>query len=230
MRITWLGQAGLLFETGGLKIVVDPYLSDSVAKLQPQNRRRVPVDEKYLRIKPDVAVITHNHADHLDRETLCRYFTPSSKTLALAPLSAWNELRRFGGEGNNYVMFNDGTTWTEKGVSFRAVKAEHSDEYAVGVIISAENRNYYITGDTLYSEKVFDSLPEIPFYAVFLPINGRGNNMNAEDAALFARRVKAEYAVPVHFGMFDDIRAEAFKAANMTAPVLYSEIRFGKKF
>lgn len=37
MRITWLGQAGLLFETGGLKIVVDPYLSDSVAKLQPQN-------------------------------------------------------------------------------------------------------------------------------------------------------------------------------------------------
>ena len=31
MKITWLGQAGLLFETEGMRIVVDPYLSNSVA-------------------------------------------------------------------------------------------------------------------------------------------------------------------------------------------------------
>ena len=37
MKITWLGQAGLYIETEGLKIIVDPYLSDSVVKVNPRN-------------------------------------------------------------------------------------------------------------------------------------------------------------------------------------------------
>ena len=45
MKITWLGQAGLLFETDGKRILVDPYLSDSVRAINPKNYRRVPVDE-----------------------------------------------------------------------------------------------------------------------------------------------------------------------------------------
>ena len=41
MKITWLGQAGLMMETGGRIILIDPYLSDSVAKINPLNYRRV---------------------------------------------------------------------------------------------------------------------------------------------------------------------------------------------
>ena len=48
MKITWLGQAGLLFETGNIKIVVDPYLSNSCFKLNPASDRRMPVDANYL--------------------------------------------------------------------------------------------------------------------------------------------------------------------------------------
>lgn len=59
MQITWLGQSGLLFETDDKKILVDPYLSDSVAKTEPRNHRRVAVDERFLKIDPDVIVITH---------------------------------------------------------------------------------------------------------------------------------------------------------------------------
>ena len=33
MNITWLGQAGLLFDNGKTKIMIDPYLSDSVEKI-----------------------------------------------------------------------------------------------------------------------------------------------------------------------------------------------------
>jgi L-ascorbate metabolism protein UlaG (beta-lactamase superfamily) len=39
--------------------------------------------------------------------------------------------------------------------------------------------------------------------AVFLPIIGVRNNMNAEDAAVFAKRTGAKYAVPFHVGTFD---------------------------
>ena len=78
MKITWLGQAGLMFETCGKIIVVDPYLSDSVEKIEPHNKRRVPVDENFLKIQPDVIVLTHNHLDHTDPDTLRHYLGEES--------------------------------------------------------------------------------------------------------------------------------------------------------
>ena len=223
LKVIFLGQAGLLFKAETKQILVDPYLSDSVAKIQPQNKRRQPIDERFLQIKPDIIVITHNHADHLDKETLAHYISEESRVTVLAPYSAWKEVRQSGGLKNNYVLFNDGTTWTEGGVSFRAVKAEHSDEYAIGVVITVENKNYYVTGDTLYSEGVFESLPNTEFEAVFLPINGAGNNMNATDAARFVTRIKTKYAVPVHFGMFDDLTGRELQAENAVIPKIYEE-------
>ena len=98
MKITWLGQAGLLFEIEGKTIVIDPYLSDSVAKVNPKNYRRFPVDETYLNIKPDMLICTHNHLDHLDKETLDHYFTPDAKMMVFAPNGGWQDLRTFGGD------------------------------------------------------------------------------------------------------------------------------------
>lgn len=225
MKITWLGQAGLLMETGGKIILIDPYLSDNVKNFEPQNYRRVPVEERFLQIKPDVIVITHNHLDHLDKETLKHYLTEETSCLVLVPNGGWQEVRKFGG-GSNYVLFNSGTVWTEDTVRFTAVKAEHSDPCAIGVIISAEEKNYYITGDTLYNESVFASLPELPLEAVFLPINGLGNNMNATDAAIFAKRTGAKYAVPIHVGLFDTIDPNCFAFDNKIVPEIYREIAF----
>ncbi len=224
MKITWLGQAGLLFETCGKKVIIDPYLSNSVAKVQPQNYRRIPIDERFLKIRPDIIVITHNHADHLDKETLCHYLDENSKVIVLAPYSAWQEVRKFGGLKNNYVLFNNGARWTEDNIVFHAVKAEHSDNYSIGVIITAEGKNYYVTGDTLYSEKVFESLPELTFEAVFLPVNGVGNNMNMTDAVKFIERIKAKFAVPIHFGMFDKINPKQFGFSKKIIPEIYKEI------
>ena len=223
MKITWLGQAGLMFETENKIILVDPYLSDNVKNFEPKNYRRVPVDERFLKINPDVIIITHNHLDHLDKETLKYYLTEDAHCLVLAPNGSWQELRKFGGN-SNYVLFNNGTTWTEGKLTFTAVKAEHSDPYAIGVIINAEGKNYYVTGDTLYNEQVFESLPDIEIEAVFLPVNGVGNNMNMKDAARFARRVNAKYTVPVHFGMFDKLTAENITLENAVIPKLYELI------
>lgn len=223
MKITWLGQAGLLFETDGKKIVIDPYLSNFVVTVNPKNYRRVPADESFFEIKPDIVICTHDHLDHVDKETLKYYFVPGSEILALAPTNAWNLVREYKGD-NNYVLFNPGTTWTEGDITMRAVCAEHSDPTAIGVILTAEGKNYYITGDTLYSERVFESLPDVELEAVFLPINGVGNNMNAADASRFAARTGAKYAVPLHFGLFDNLDPYTFKHPNRVVPAFYKEI------
>ena len=144
MKIVYLGQAGLLFDTNGMRILVDPYLSDSVAENEPSKHRRTPVDGRFLDLRPDIVICTHAHRDHCDLQTLEHYFTFSSEILLLAPRNAWEIVRDFGGERNNYVLFDAGTQWTEKDVMFRAVTAKHSDPSAIGVIISAEGKNYYI--------------------------------------------------------------------------------------
>lgn len=224
MNVTWLGQAGLLFEIDNKKILIDPYLSNSVFKIQPQNFRRVEVDERFLKIVPDVIVITHNHLDHLDKETLSNYLTQNSSVTVLAPQGSWQEVRSFGGLKNNYVLFNAGTTWSEKYATFRAVKAQHSDEFAIGVYITVNNKNYYVTGDTLYSEKVFSSLPNEQVDIVFLPINGVGNNMNFIDAERFSKRINAKTVVPIHYGMFDEIDVNAFKVQNKKVLPIYKQV------
>ncbi len=222
MKVTYLGQAGLLFETNGLKIVVDPYLSDSVAKVNPKNWRRVPVDERFLQIKPDVLICTHDHLDHLDPETLEHYFVPGAKMTVLASANGWAKLRQYGGD-NNYVLFDRHTEWTQNEVRFIAVKAVHSDVTAIGVIIEAEGKRYYISGDTLYSRDLLEDL-EGSFEAAFMPVNGVGNNMNMADAARLAGQLDAKYIVPVHVGLFDELSGQDLQVSNRVVPEIYHEI------
>lgn len=224
MKITWLGQAGFLFETENTKIIIDPYLSDSCHKVNPNSFRRYPVDETYLSIHPDVLILTHNHLDHTDPETLDYYLKDSEGVTVLASANAWSKVRSYGA-GHNYVMFNCGTEFTVCGITFQAVYAEHSDDKAIGVLFTAEGKTYYVTGDTLYNKNVFDSLPDGKIDAVFLPINGKGNNMNYEDALRFADRIGAEKIIPCHFGLFDDIDAQKLiNRNNAVIPTPFNKI------
>lgn len=222
MKVTYLGQAGLLFERCGFKIMMDPYLSDSVEKINPKNYRRIPVNESFFSIKPDVMLFTHNHLDHYDPETVSHFITESSDITVLAPKSVWDEVRKIG-ENNNYILFNRHTEWTENEIKFTAVKAEHSDITPIGVIIDDGERKYYVTGDTLYNEEIFADIPS-DIYALFLPVNGVGNNMNMTDAARFAKRINAERTIPIHIGMFDELTANGFYCENKVIPKIYEEI------
>ena len=222
MKITWLGQAGLLFENEKVKIMIDPYLSDSVKKINPQNYRRVPVCEPFFEIKPDIMIFTHNHLDHYDPETVEHFIGSDTGITVLAPTSVWNEVRKFGGD-NNYVIFNEGTSWSEKGIRCTAVKAVHSDPSPIGVIIESNNKKYYVTGDTLYNEKIFSQIPS-DIYAVFLPVNGVGNNMNMIDAKRFCERINPCFAIPIHFGMFDGLDVSLFDYEKKIIPEIYKEI------
>ncbi|MBE6729420.1 MAG: hypothetical protein E7568_04240 [Ruminococcaceae bacterium] len=222
MKTVFLGQGGLMFIKDDFTIMVDPYLSDSVEKVNPDNYRRVPVDKKFFSIIPNVMIFTHNHLDHFDPDTVKLFLNKNNEITVLAPDSVWSKVRRYGGN-NNYVLFNRGTTWTENNIKFTAVKAEHSDSTPIGVIIDDGNRKYYITGDTLYNEEIFKDIPN-DIYVLFLPINGVGNNMNKTDAAVFAKRINAKKNVPIHIGMFDNIRADDFECENKVIAEIYKEI------
>lgn len=224
MKIIWLGQAGLLFENNDFKVIIDPYLSDSVGNVSPDKHRRVPVHEELFSIRPDVMIFTHNHLDHYDPETVERFIGNDTAITVLAPPSVWNEVSKIGGN-NNYVVFNRHTSWSEGGLKFTSVKAEHSDPTPIGVIIDDGDKKYYVTGDTLYNDDIFSDIPN-DIYAVFLPVNGVGNNMNMTDAKRFCERVAARHVVPLHCGLFDAIDMNTFDVQNKIVPQFYKEVIF----
>ena len=213
MKVTWLTHSGLLFENENIKIMVDPYLSDSASKKGAAFSRRTPVDESFLSNSPDVVLITHEHETHLDIETISKIVANSISPITfLAPLNAYRKLKELGGN-HNYVMLGQHSVWSERGITFYAVHAEHTDRTAVGFIIDDGKKTYYVSGDTLYNYDVIDDVLELVEDGVdyaFLPINGRDNNMNAKDAADFAYEIGAKFAIPVHYGLFDSVAADSF--------------------
>ena len=60
---------------------------------------------------------------------------------------------------------------------------------------------------------------------IFLPINGVGNNMNMIDAARLANESGARTAVPIHFGMFDELDPSGFDHPNVVIPEIYKEVK-----
>ncbi len=225
MKVTWLGQAGLYFEADNLSVMIDPYLSDSVGKVNPANHRRVPVKEELFDLCPDVMIFTHDHLDHYDPETAERFFAKAGRQMiVLCPGSVWPKAR-VNGNGHNYVLFDRGAEWTEGNVRFTAVRAAHSDACAIGVIIEdmKEGKRYYITGDTLYHQEILADVPA-GMDAIFLPVNGVGNNMNMTDAARLCEKLKPAQAVPMHCGLFDGIDMNEFAYENKVVPAFYETI------
>ena len=142
--------------------------------------------------------------------------------------SCFGELSGYQGR-HNVVLLSAHSVWSEGGVTFYAVKAEHSDRSAVGFIIDDGGKTYYISGDTLYNYDVLDDVLDLVEDGVdyaFLPINGRGNNMNAKDAADYAYELGAGAAIPTHYGLFDSVDPAEFdfEDAVILSPYVETEL------
>lgn len=205
MQYRWLGQGGFFFAFhDGPLVLIDPYLSNSVPK-----QRKMPVDPEWFSLTPDIILCTHNHLDHTDPESLQPFLSRQKPITVLAPKNAWNTLRALPYPQHNYVEFNAGREWSENGLHIRAVPAAHSDESAIGAVFTYEENATYITGDTLYDERIISAVSQ-PIDGLFICINGTGNNMNFVDAARFSQKINPRYTVPMHFGMFDTIDPQSF--------------------
>ncbi len=201
----------MLLQNERMNIFIDPYLTDS---LSAEGRMRsFCVDEGVYDIKPDVILITHAHPDHFDIETLRRLILGGKDvTVLTGSADCCCELSALRGNVN-CVLLSPHSVWSEGGVTFYSVKAAHTDPSAIGFIVDDGDKTYYISGDTLYNFDVIDDCLDLVEDGVdyaFLPINGRYSNMNAKDAADFAYEIGAKCAIPVHYGLFDNVDPEEF--------------------
>jgi len=74
LRVTMVGHASLLIQTGSINILTDPVWSDRVSPFSFVGPRRVAPPGIALEHLPpiDIVLVSHNHYDHLDGRTLAR--------------------------------------------------------------------------------------------------------------------------------------------------------------
>lgn len=206
MTIRWIGQSGYILKTGQTKIAIDPYLSDSVNRVAGRPRLR-PIPVKPEALACDGVICTHNHLDHLDPDTVCAmpreqfFITTKEGKEALARLGRENAAALAEGER---IKIGD--------CSITAVYANHTVE-AFGIILQAEGKTVYFSGDTLFDEKLFEISRFKPDMTLIC-INGKLGNMNVEEALITAKNIGAKINVPNHYDMF---------ASNSEDPLRFTE-------
>lgn len=212
MIIRPIGQSGYLLKSGTTEILIDPYLSDVVNKVAGRPRL-LPAPFAPQEVRADAVICTHDHLDHLDAEAVAEmpkgqfFITTCEGKAHLAELGQ-----------TNAVALTEGQSICCGDVELTAVFADHTVE-AFGLMIRAEGKTLYFSGDTLYNEKLFD-LAEYHPDVTFICINGRLGNMNVEEALEVAKRIGAKTNVPTHYDMF---------ASNSEDPHLFADHLEGGK-
>ena len=212
MKITMLGILGVAIESGDKMLMVDPYLLDTLHETNGEDfARMVPTNEKWLAARPDILLLTHDHADHMDMPSLKSVVTGEKKVELLAGINGWQKVRGNLPGDVNYIMMTPGCEWTTGDFHIRAVNARHSDFTGVGYVITVEGKKILISGDTLYFGDAALEIGNVDIAIVVM--NGKGNNMNCTDAARYTAEVDAKLAIPAHWGLFEKFSDDPQKFA-----------------
>lgn len=227
-NLRWLGQGGFLITLGDKVLCIDPYLSNSVLKLDGFERL-LPLPIEPSELNADMIITTHDHMDHLDEETL--NFTDYEKTLYAGPESCIKHFKEMGIEEKNLVGFNLGNSVKLGEAVIEAVFADHTSVDSIGVVLKYKGVTIYFVGDSLYNEsllKVKKYNPDI----LITCINGKLGNMNYLEAAKLAKELEVKVAIPCHYGMFAENTEDPknFKDALNCSTVRYFEMEFNKEY
>jgi len=223
LHLWWLGQSGFLVQWQGHHLLLDPYLSDSLThKYVATDKPHVRMTERVIAPERldfiDVVTSSHNHTDHLDKDTLVPLMRANPKLQLIVPeanrgfvadrLSVAIEYPRglIADETKRFGMFEiTGVPATHPELE----KDEWGHNKFLGYIIQCGDFRIYHSGDTLLYEGLAPKIACFEVDAALLPINGdypeRGvaGNLNGVEAATLAKEISAGVVIPCHYEMFE---------------------------
>lgn len=223
LHVWWLGQSGFLVKCGDVRVLFDPYLSDSLTKkYAATDKPHVRMTERCIDpsrlTKLDVITSSHMHTDHFDAETLRPLFAVNPLARFIYPGANELAARERLGEGWPFKSngISDGGTVEDNGWEIRGIIAAHNEVERddqgrtrfMGFWMRIGNFRLYHSGDTLWHDDIVRDLRSFGCDIAFVPINGNkperrvAGNLNGTEAAALAKAAGAGVAVPHHFEMF----------------------------
>ena len=219
LRVTLVNHATVLIQIAGVNLLTDPIWGEVAGPLSWLGRRRIRPPGLRLEDLPpiDAVLISHDHYDHLDVETLQKIVRAHHPRV----IAGLGMAALLGGYGIHGATDLDWWRWTAiaPGVRVWGVPARHGcrrgacDHDArlwLGFVIETRGGDVYFAGDTGYGphfQQIADRfgpmrlalLPIAPGTprALFAPVH-----LDAAEAVRAARVLGSQVNVPIHFGTF----------------------------
>jgi L-ascorbate metabolism protein UlaG (beta-lactamase superfamily) len=221
-HLWWLGQSGYLLLWKGKRILIDPYLSDSLTKkYAATNKPHIRMSERVVdpELLKNILIVStsHNHTDHLDGETLIPIIKNNPNITFIIPEANRQFVCERVQVSNDFpVGLNDEESITIEEFTFHGIPAKHNeierDEYDyckfMGYVIRFGRWSIYHSGDTLLYDEMAESLKPFEVDVALLPINGndpaRGvaGNLSVKEAVWLGKEIEARIVIPCHYDMF----------------------------
>ena len=223
IKFEHLGQSGLFLKYKNLQVLFDPYLSNSVERIDgPELQRQVPIPYLPSELSNiNYVLITHDHLDHCDPDTIPIIAKSSPQSIFIGPRPVRQLLEKW--DIPQYRILNPPKSLFNlcEGLSFQSTLAAHpelkldqeGDSIAVGWLLQINKLKIYIAGDTSLCGELINSMSrEAPIDIAILPVNednyyrrkrGIIGNMSIREAFQFALDIGAKTVIPVHWDLFE---------------------------
>jgi L-ascorbate metabolism protein UlaG (beta-lactamase superfamily) len=222
----WLGQAGFLLRLGTVRLVIDAYLSDSLAVKYRGARfphvRMLPPPIAPDDLAPvDAVLCTHAHTDHMDPQTLgplaranpgCRFLVPRSAVATAIERGVPPERMDTANAGESGILPGP-VRWHAIASAHERVETDSSGLHRyLGYILEIDGLRIYHSGDCVPYPGLADELRRHAVELAILPVNGRDaqrtaagvlGNFTFDEAVDLCREAGIGSLLACHFGMFD---------------------------
>ncbi len=242
LHLWWLGHSGFLIKWNGHGILIDPYLSDSLArqvdgksKIRPRLTERVANPLSLAGI--DLVLATHNHLSHLDPETILGIRAASPRMKMVVPEGIRRHVDALLGtagppllpvDSGKFIDLDDIEVHGITAANPEVLTDDHGAARSLGYVVRLGPFIVFHSGDTLWHNSLVKEVRRWNVNLALLPISGdepekMSANLNGFQAAALGKAISAGLIVPCHYDMFDDDTASPEE-------FIYSSERLEQKF
>jgi L-ascorbate metabolism protein UlaG (beta-lactamase superfamily) len=222
LRVSFVGHASLLIQSAGLNILIDPVWSERVSPVGFLGPKRVNAAGIAFTALPkiDAVLVSHNHYDHLDIETLSR-LAAVHRPRVITPLGNDTVMRAYDQaiaaeayDWGDRVSLGSGVEVTLAPMrhwSARGVLDRNKALWAAFIIATPAGRIYHVADSGYGNGFRFREARALygPFRLAVLPIGAyeprwfmRDQHMNPEESVQAFVESGAELALAHHHGTF----------------------------
>lgn len=214
--LIWLGHSSYFMQLAGQRLLVDPVFSDHGAPFSFMNTSFPGTDLYTAADMPELdwLLITHDHWDHLDYETVMALRNKVRNVLV--PLGVGAHFERWGWPPERVHEADWNTTVRENGLVLHVVPARHYSGRSLernktlwaGFVLETSERRILLSGDTGYGPHIADIARTFGSFDLVALDGGQYDprwpliHMTPEQAVQAARELGARAMLLAHVGRF----------------------------